>query len=732
MALGRSVSCRTREIVALAVVLPAPCLGLAQGSAATQPIAAASAPSDSVAEVVVTAERVDTLERKTPISVGVIDKNEIERRGLYELRDLVGVVAGVTVPNGDSNMPQAVGIRGVGVSIAAMSQAVPVYVDDVPLIRGYSTSTWDLPDIERIEILRGPQGTLYGQNSTAGAVKLISLDPGPVASAWISASAGNYGAFESHAYADAPIGQSPLSASLAFARRRNDGFGYNATTGDRIEKLDTTQFRAKLRWSDGPRTNVVMAVDGLLDRSDVNNVNFPLNAPVSIPRVSYTSADVGDFKGKYGGSSLKIEQQITPDLQLRAITGYRAYDANPTVTDYGGLVVQRYGLDQTSSQNAFSEELQLNGNRGGLRWTAGLMLVQDRFHFDRYTVSYALAAPGPSYNEAKTWMKTTDMGIYGQGRYSLSESTGLTLGMRGYHTKQDAENDFWVTDVNKNRTAVVYTAPNLETQKAGWLPRIGIDHQWNLDLYSYASIARGEKFGGFNRAAQSLISARYATSPEQVTTYEIGNKGRFLGGQVSASAVAFYNDYRDYLASLNNSTVNGVLVTDSVLVNAGKAQTYGIDFDIAAKILKQTDVTASLEWLRSRFIDFLNPTGTAGGNYVGNQLPFAPKISAGASIVQSVNFENGSLAKMDASVSYIQAQYTDVANTESLKTGSQTYFNLGSTYYLPGQHWSFAVRVRNLFNRTNIALHVSIPPLGVNSANYAPPRTVLFTARYDM
>ena len=140
----------------------------------------------TIPEVIVSAERTDTLERTTPVSIGVVGRGEIERKGIADLHDLVGVVAGVAVPNGFSNMPQAVAIRGIGASNAAMSQAVGIYIDDVPLLRGYATGLWDLPDIERIEVLRGPQGTLYGQNSTGGAVRFVTRDPSADTVAWLA------------------------------------------------------------------------------------------------------------------------------------------------------------------------------------------------------------------------------------------------------------------------------------------------------------------------------------------------------------------------------------------------------------------------------------------------------------------------------------------------------------------------------------------------------------------
>ncbi len=690
------------------------------------------APAAPVQEVTISAERSDTLLSKTSSSVGVVGQGEIQSRGITSLKDIVGVIAGVAVPNGDGNMPQAVGIRGVGVSIPAMSQAVGIYVDDVPLVRGYATALWDLPDIERIEVLRGPQGTLYGENTTAGAVKIVSIDPGKDTSAWVSASTGNFGARELHGYANGEIGNGPLFGSFAFSRRKNDGFGINETRDERVEKLDATQFRGKLKLEIDSRTSAVLSLDGLQDRSDSNTLNFALNAPDSAPRRTFTAYDSGAFKRNSGGLSLKFDRELDGEIHFKSITALRAYKDDPTLADYGGLVVQRYSVDQTVKQQAFSQEFQLQGKLQSLSWTAGATLVTDRFDFDRFTTAFPLKAAAPGYSEAKTHLATTDLGVYGQTRYAWQPDTGITLGLRAYRTRQTGENDSWVTDIDQSRLSVIYHAPNLSTAQSGVLPRIVVDHRWTPDLFGYGSISQGQKFGGFNRAAQSEISAEVATHPERVTTYELGGKGRFAGGALTTNVALFYNNFRDYLASLSNSMVNGVLVTDQVLVNAGRAKTYGADFDVVAQLGRFTSATLSLEWLRSRFVTFENPTGTAGGNYVGNQLPYASPVSVGSRLAHTQPFANGATATFDISVQYSMSSYSDVANTKLLTIPTQTYFNLGAVYTTSEKHWSYSVRVKNMFKKNYVLIRDVIPPDGVDSANYNPPRTLLFTVRYDL
>src|SRR5262249_9540859 len=151
-----------------------------------------------------------------------------------------------------------------------------------------------------------------------------------------------------------------------------------------------------------------------------------------------------------------------------------------------------------------------------LDWTAGAMLVADRFQFERWVT---LVPPGgsASYDDALTHLDTTDVGLYGQLHWRWSQQAGLTAGLRTYRTSQTGSNQYWKTDAQQVRTQNVYTAPDLSTSSKGLLPRLGVDWQPDRDQFLYASVAMGQKFGGFNRAAQSQRSAQYATSPEKVT-----------------------------------------------------------------------------------------------------------------------------------------------------------------------------------------------------------------------
>jgi iron complex outermembrane receptor protein len=691
---------------------------------------AAEQDNTTLPPVVITAQRIPALASTTPVSVGVISQDDIEKKGFFQLNDLVGVIAGVTVPNGYSNMPQAVGIRGVGVSQPAMAQAVGIYVDDVPLLRGYATALWDLPDIVRYEVLRGPQGTLYGQNSTAGAVKVVSEDPDKIAGSWFSVGAGNRGHRELRGLFAGQI-QQGLSASLALSSRKNDGFAYNAVRDEGINRLDASQFRAKVKLAAGPSGHLVLAVDGLLDRSDTNTTNFPLNHAGAAPRVSFNANDAGAFKRKAGGASATVEWNLDADTRLRSISAYRGYTDDPTDADWGGLEVTRYRLQQVVRQRTASQELQLSHRRQNLDLVAGVMLINDRFYFNRYTTSAPPALASPVYSQATTRQKMDDVGLYAQAHLRLSDKLSATLGLRAYRTEQDASNAFWRTDANRVPTQQVYNAPSLHTSENGVLPRLGLDYTVSPTTFLYASMAQGEKFAGFNRAAESAPSAQVAAQPEKVTTYELGAKYRSTPNRLTVSAAAFYNDYKDYLASVTNTTINGVLVSDAVFLNAGKAKTYGIDLDAEQRFSANFSATASVEWLRTRFLSFVNPTGSAALNFAGHELPNAPRLSASLGLRGQFDAPGGTVSS-DAWLQHLSKQYIDAANTQVLRVPNQTYLNFAVAYTQNGGPWQLSLRVRNAADKANVLVRTSIPPLGIDTAYYNAPRTIMLNVRYEL
>ena len=215
-----------------------------------------------------------------------------------------------------------------------------------------------------------------------------------------------------------------------------------------------------------------------------------------------------------------------------------------------------------------------------------------------------------------------------------------------------------------------------------------------------------------------------------MTTYEACAKWRIAGGSARAQVALFYNDYRDYLAGLLNPTVNGVQVNDTVLLNAGHAGTYGLDLDITARLGEHLDWSGSIEVLRSRFEQFLSPA--SGVNYVGNELPNAPRISGSSSIRFNAPAGETGQVSLSGTIQYLGAQFSDVANSSALRLKAQTYVHVSAAFTtLSTRPWTVSLVIRNAFNRTQVILRQIVPPLGVDAGAYNLPRSMVLSVRHD-
>jgi iron complex outermembrane receptor protein len=266
---------------------------LADETAATDMSAVDSASaSDAIPEVIVTAERRETSLEKTPVSVGVIGGVQVNEERYNQLSDLSSSVASLQVPAASTPSLSYLFIRGIGTVSPTYDGAVGIYVDDVYQARIINSGIFGLPDIEQIEVLRGPQGTLYGQNTSAGAIKIISKTPGDDVQAYAQASGGDYGQVDSRIYVSGPLIPGVLAAGLAISHVENHGFTYDADTDREVNATHTDQARAKLHLTPGIEgLSATLSFYVLGDRSD-NAYESPLNVPHPDPRVTYENLNL--------------------------------------------------------------------------------------------------------------------------------------------------------------------------------------------------------------------------------------------------------------------------------------------------------------------------------------------------------------------------------------------------------------------------------------------------------
>ncbi|WBO21362.1 TonB-dependent receptor [Sphingomonas abietis] len=685
----------------------------------------ATAPDKSGGEIVVTAERRTTPLQTTPLSVGVLSGKDIQEQKLVQLRDLSSSVAGLQVPAAATPSLSYLFIRGIGTISPTYSGAVGIYVDDVYQARVINSGIFGLPDIERIEVLRGPQGTLYGQNTSAGAIKIVSKTPGNDFTGSFSLAAGNLKQLDGSAYVSGPIVTDVLSASFAYAHDETGGFTENVTLGKKVNRVHTDQGRVKLHFTPagdaGPDVNASFYF--LRDRSD-NAALSPLNVADPNPRVTYENLDLRIHNNNYLGS-LSVAQKLDDHLTAKSITGYRWFDDSPDPWSQDGLATDTFEWQLNLHQRQFSQELQLLGDYGRLTFSSGAIYYHEHFIADRPNVTFGVRGGAIS----KT--VTDSVGIYTQGHYAITPRFGVTAGLRYYRQWDDYDNSGYTSNADFQPIATTYSLTGLKQTTHGLTPKVGIDYKFSSSLFAYASYTKGQKSGGYNPVAAAAVIAAIAIKPEKVTTYEAGLKIGSGRAPVQFNISGFYNDFRDYQTNLSNVLLNGILVNGSVAFNAQKSRTYGVEVETILHPVKALELRVNGTALSAKFTRFTYQTAFGSGSYTGNQLPYASKYNLGASAAYTLPIGELGDVKLRGEVKYTSRGYADLTNVTVLP--KQTYVNLDANFTTANKHWQIFVRARNLLDKTYAIGGIPITPTipGVLATTYNPPRTVEGGATYS-
>jgi iron complex outermembrane recepter protein len=681
----------------------------------------ASDASTELPTVTVTAEKRATSLEQTSAAVSAVSAETLKSQNLQDLRDLNGSVAGFLAPGAIQNM-QAIYIRGIGTADPGTFPAVAVYSDDVYIPRVFGNALFDLPDLERVEVLRGPQGTLYGMNSSGGAVRYISRDPQDNFQGLVDAGYGSYGSFDTHEYLTGPLVSNELDGSIAYSHRQNTGYTYDPVQGRDLDVLRTDAARAKLRWTSGFGLNAVLALEGLLDRSD-NASYISLTYPGSSPRTTFAGQDV-HLHRESAGASLKLDDHLGSAWTIRSVTAFRYLQDSPSPWDEDGEPETIYGWTQWLRDNEIWQDLQAVGTYSDWTFTGGVSYLHDRFNFHR--LSYI----NSHFTDQISSLVDSNYGVYGEATYRISGGLSATAGLRGYGDDQTFGDASYKATADGAHNSQIFTVGGLSQSWSGVTPKVALNYQATPDLLTYLSWTNGQKAGGYNRSAATLEIAEYTVDPEKVSAYEAGLKLRSFGGRLQNNLAVFYNRYTNYQASIANPLIDGAVVPGSVLMNAGKAHSYGAELETTALLTQDLRLDVTAAFLNSAFDDFVNPTGATISNYVGHKLPDAPKFNLGTTLNYAIPWKVPGNTSLFAKYRYISLYYLDFTNTPQNTIHAQNYLDFGAQYAFPQDRLTLRLNVTNALDRTYRINGSYIPTIPVYTAQYDPPRLIMGTVQY--
>ncbi|OCC24213.1 hypothetical protein MB02_07705 [Croceicoccus estronivorus] len=598
-------------------------------------------------EIIVTAQKREQNLQDVPIAITALSTEALENNRVTSIGNLDGLAPNVTVKDqGDPSAP-SITIRGIGccATLNAVDPSVGIYVDGVYIGRA-SGALFDLADIERIEILRGPQGTLFGRNATAGAMSLISRTPSGELRIKQDLSYGNYDSFRSRTSIDLPA-FGPLSLSMTYLHDESAGYKKNSAAGLSIDYGPSTEGRYGVLTAAkrlGARNTDAFRVAAHLEAADDLTIDYKFDysdthatgEPVQV--VGFSGGDGGAYAAailgaqsyfgghtnigtrpldeiynfntdqhlRTGGHSLTMEWNATDTVTLKSISAWRWMKISPNSFDLaasGGLVDPEgsgapYTLLQSvrkTKQRQFSQELQLNISTDHVDFVGGLFYFNERspaydplYTFQAYPDNVALPPVGGVTNSVS---KNESKAAFGQLTYHFSPSFDLTGGIRATWDRrfvdisslQGGTTNVGIGEHTSNFSNIDYTAI------ASWKPRD--------NFTAYAKLTTGYVSGG--------IVAGIAFNPEKLTSYEIGIKGDFFDRKLRVNADAYYMDYKDLQVQ---QFLNGQLVYD----NAGKAKVKGFEVELQAAPVRGLTLNTNIGYQK-----FIYESFVVGGVDVG-------------------------------------------------------------------------------------------------------------------
>jgi iron complex outermembrane receptor protein len=667
---------------------------LAQPGTPPGPPAAPQTPDDSaqLGDITITAQRTSQSLQDVPIAVSAVTADNLVSRGMTDTRSI-----GMSVPNltlSENGVSVTPFLRGVGSNQSNPNDepSVATYIDGV-YIPSPTGNIFSFNNIERIEVLKGPQGTLFGRNATGGVIQIITRDPQHDPSLEASVGYGTHNILEGSAYATTGLGPN-AAIDLAVVYDNNfDGFGRDIVRNQDIFRREEFAARSKLLITPGPSTEIRLSAD--YSRLNSTGTDYQLAQGVigadgvsTYPGRRRTATDfqnTGD--NEVYGASLRIDQNLG-FARLVSISGYRHVvgdfhldqDASPTP-------IVRAFINQFARN--YSQEVQLLSPTGSnVTWLLGGYYFNGRFAYTPLRIEGFAAAPFADV-ELFGSQNTDSYSGYGQATFSLLPATHLTLGLRYTHEKQS-------TTGRTETSALGVLVPDIPQQqsfdKLTW--RIALDHQFTPDILAYASYNRGIKSGGFNM----INAGTPGYAPEVLDAYEVGLKTEFLNRTIRFNTAFFFYDYKNI--QVFNITGGGAVLTQ----NAAAAHVYGLDADLAWRVTPRFTLTAGLGILHSEYTNFPNATFTPAsplqgpqtrGDASGNELIYAPNLSASLAMDYRIPTSTGEF-RLNFAVSYRDSVFVSADNRFQIPS----YFLANASIGWTSRNDRFGVRlwVRNLFN----------------------------------
>ena len=688
--------------------------------------------------ITVSARKREESLQEVPVAVTAFTADGLDKLNIEDIGDLGAFVPNLTVyaARGSSSTLTAY-IRAVGQSdpLWGVDPGVGLYLDDVYVARPQG-ALLDVFDVERIEVLRGPQGSLYGKNTIGGAIKYVSSALEEEFYGRGSITLGNYSQLDTKASVNLPLGGG-WATRLAVASLSRDGYGENIRTGQDVSDKEILAARATLGYLGSPDFSAKFSVDWMDDQSGVRGAkmlgpNTNVVIPVSTVPALDSRYDVRNGMPNINdtsmlGASATLSWNLGDAWVLKSVTAYRESDTETNI-DFDTLPNTIADVKAFYSDDQLSQEFQLNYDAGGkVRGVAGLYWFTGSAGGQVLNNFYGL-----SFGDTQGVVDTDSVAVYGEFTWDFAERWALTLGGRYTDEKKTADvYNIGYTDATFTRPSGVVAADFEDSVSfQNFSPKVSLDFKVSEDILLYALASRGFKSGGFNIRAQATAvpRSRLPFDDETVTTVEVGAKNAFLDDRLFVNLAYFNSDYKDIQLSVFTAVPGSnppVFFGD--FANAGEGSVDGIELEYQALLSPSFTLQGNFAWLDAEYDEFI----TNNVNVAANQkFTNAPDFSAAITGLHTLQLDGGGSFTTRMSYSYQSEVYPTTDLSEAIKQPGYGLVSAGLIWQTAGA-WRFALEGANLTDKEYRTTGYNIPALGVLSGFYGAPRTYSLTATYD-
>lgn len=720
-----------------------------------------AAAQDADDEIIVTARRTAESLQEVPASVSAFSEAQMERLGATDATGLQGAVPNVNIVQGrGSSNATNIYIRGIGQpdALQTFDPAVGFYVDGVYYSRIRGTQM-ELFDIERVEVLRGPQGTLYGKNTIGGAYSVITRRPGQEPRGLFQVTAGDYGQLETRISASTPITDTFAVGGAVFGASR-DGYVTNPVTGEDYNNRNAWGGRVQAAWDATP----TFSLDFSADYSEEDNaltmgqavstltdiLGTPLY-PIASPHPTYdftaqaTPGLPNSSTMEHYGYALRASWQASQNLTFRSITAYRnlSYtdyvDIDATVLELGDVLVD-------VQQDQISQEIQAIWESDRFTVVSGVFYMKENVssHQEAYAddlLGFAFGYP-TFLRTIDDDLQTTSWAGFVNATFEITDRLSISGGLR--YTEEEKEYYRTTSTFSSNPLFTANPAAGSPMDRSHtWDDLSGlvsIDFQATDNILIYGRAAQGFKSGGFNGRANNIgEDAPYA--PETVTSYEVGVKSDWLNNTLRANFTVFHNQYEDFQARVSGATNDVPPVISLTVLNAGELEISGAELELLYRPISALTLDAQIGYLDATYGEFNDVRFVAfGGSRAFQDPAFSPDWTARFGGAYTFDLGGAGDLTLAGAARFRSRMALSVDNTlVNSATQIQGLFQDdywlydASLTYRPNNILSFALQGRNLSDEVYKTDGQEFSAVGnIRTVYYGAPRTwsLVATARF--